>query len=164
MGKKTPHVRPDWDEYFINIALVVGERGTCDRGRSGAVLTKDNRIIMTGYVGSPPRLPHCDEAGHEMQERRHADGTVSKHCVRTLHAEENAMLHAAKFGVKIQGATMYSKMTPCINCARQMVACGIKRLVNLNDYHASAKSKALFKQAGIEHIIISDKEEEYTDK
>lgn len=155
MKSKVAYTRPSWDEYFLKIADVVGERGTCDRGRCGSVITLHNRIIMTGYVGSPAGQKHCDEVGHDMQERIHSDGTTSLHCVRTSHAEENAIIHAARFGISLDRSTIYTKMMPCINCARLIVSAGIKRVVASNDYHASNKSKELFDSAGIEASIVS---------
>ena len=80
------YVRPSWDEYFIQLTEVVGTRGTCDRGRVGSIITKDKRILCTGYVGAPVGLPSCDEVGHEMHTVTQEDGTISKHCIRTGHA------------------------------------------------------------------------------
>src|SRR5437762_13097291 len=91
--------RPSWDEYFIGMANYVGTRATCDRGRSGAVIARDKRVISTGYVGSPPGLPHCDDAGHDLHIVTNDDGSTSEHCIRTKHAEENAIAHAARYGV-----------------------------------------------------------------
>jgi dCMP deaminase len=156
--KQNTQVRPGWDDYFLELADVVGKRGTCDRGRCGAVITHSNRIIMTGYAGSPAGQPHCDEVGHDMQERKHSDGTLSNHCVRTSHAEENAIVHAARFGTSLDGATLYTKMMPCINCARLIITAGIIRVVAAHGYHASTKSSELFDSAGVEYAIISTKE------
>jgi dCMP deaminase len=116
------NIRPGWDDYFMTIAKIVGTRSTCDRLRAGAVLVKNNRIISTGYNGAPPGLPHCDgEAGHLME-----DG----HCVRTIHGEHNAILQAALIpGATTDGATMYTKYSPCIHCSKYIVAAGIKRVV-----------------------------------
>lgn len=152
----TDYKRPDWDEYFLQIAEVVGLRGSCDRGRCGAVITKDNRIVMTGYVGAPPGQPHCDEVGHDMQERKHSDGTSSSHCVRTAHSEENAIIHAAKFGVTLQGTKIYTKIFPCINCARMIVTAGIVEVMAQNAYQTSTKSKELFDSVGIKYTTIND--------
>src|SRR3989344_6849014 len=93
------HKRPSWDEYFLALADMVGSRGTCDRGRSGCVIARDKRILTTGYVGSPAGLPHCDEVGHIIHEVKHESGRLSSHCVRTIHAEENAIHQAAKLGI-----------------------------------------------------------------
>ncbi len=153
--------RPTWDEYFMEICRVVGNRATCDRGKSGAVIVKDKRIIATGYVGSPVGLPHCDEIGHEFKDTIHADGTITKHCLRTAHAEQNAICQAAKFGIAIDGSTIYCKMTPCYTCAKMMINAGIKRVVADKDYHAGDDTKRVFKEAGIQFEIVDNKVTEY---
>lgn len=85
--KSEKYKRPSWDEYFLKIAEMVGTRGTCDRGRNGAVLVKNKRILTTGYVGSPMGLPHCDEVGHMIHDVINIDGKITKHCIRTVHAD-----------------------------------------------------------------------------
>ena len=149
------YIRPSWDEYFMKIAKAVGERGTCDRGRVGCVLVKDKRIISTGYVGSPSGIKHCDELGHEMNTVDYGDGDIHKHCVRTAHAETNAIVQAARFGISTDGSTMYCMMVPCYNCAKNIVNAGIKRFVCEKDYHGGRRSKEIFKQAGVELEILT---------
>lgn len=156
--------RYTWDEYFMAICDTVGERGTCDRGRSGAVIVKDKRIVSTGYVGSPVGLPHCDEVGHEFKDTIHEDGHISKHCVRTTHAEQNAICQAARFGTAIDGGTLYCKMTPCYTCAKMIINAGIKRVVAQKDYHAGEDTKRVFGEAGIQFDIQDDTLEEYADQ
>ncbi len=153
--------RPSWDEYFIGMANYVGTRGTCDRGRAGCVIAREKRVISTGYVGSPPGLPHCDEVGHEMHKVVNEDGTESMHCVRTAHAEQNAIAQAARFGMSLDGATLYSKMTPCYACAKMIIAAGIKRVVSEKDYHASKRSKEILKEAGVKLEIMNKEIEKY---
>lgn len=156
------YVRPTWDEYFLSLLDPLGKRGTCDRGRSGAVIVSEgNTILATGYVGAPPGQPHCDEAGHMMKTVTDEDGNSSQHCVRTLHAEENAILQCAKDGIKLQGATIYCKMVPCYNCAMRIIRVGIKRIVAQKRYHADNLSLGLFKSAGIELSVLDDTVEEY---
>lgn len=152
-------VRPNWDEYFIGIMKSVADRATCDRGKSGAVLVKDNRILLTGYVGSPPGFDHCDEVGHMMKTVTHEDGSKSNHCVRTIHAEQNIICHAAKFGIATEGSTLYCKMVPCRTCAMLLIACGIKRIVCECRYHQGQES--LLEKAGIEIRIMNDSVVEY---
>ena len=137
------------------MADLVGTRGTCDRGQAGTVIVKDRRLLATGYVGSPVGLPHCDEVGHEIHTVTNEDGTVSQHCIRTAHSETNAIANAARFGVAIDGATMYSKMVSCYSCAKVVVNAGIKRFVAMRDYHKSAKTKEIFKKAGVKLEIIN---------
>ena len=153
--------RLSWDEYFMEIVKAVAKRATCNRGRSGCVIAKNKQILVTGYVGSPKGLPHCDEVGHQIKKTIHEDGHISEHCVRTTHAEQNALCQAAKLGIPIDGATLYCKMTPCIVCAKMIINCGIKRVVCEKDYHASVESKEMFKQAGVELDILNDEVEKY---
>lgn len=101
MAEEEKYIRPTWDEYFMEIARTVAKRATCDRGRSGCVIAKNKQIVCTGYVGSPQGLPHCDEIGHQFKQMTHEDGSVTNHCVRTVHAEQNAICQAAKLGVSV---------------------------------------------------------------
>jgi len=155
---KLKNKRPSWDEYFLKLVEVVGTRGTCDRGYAGAILVKNKRILSTGYVGAPSGLPSCDEVGHEMQTVTQEDGTVSKHCVRTAHAEQNAINNAARVGVAIEGGTLYCKMTPCYKCAQSIINSGIVRVVALRDYHAGVRTKEILKQADVKLEIIGEME------
>ena len=147
--------RPEWDLYFVNILKEVAKRGTCDRGRSGAIMVKDKQILCTGFVGAPSGLPHCDEVGHEMRKMIGEDGKISQHCVRTVHAEQNAICQSAKFGISLKGATCYCTMTPCYTCAKMLINAGIRRVVAVNDYHAGMDTKRIFGQAGVAFEIIS---------
>ncbi|MDR0972090.1 MAG: cytidine/deoxycytidylate deaminase family protein [Bacteroidales bacterium] len=150
------HKRPSWDEYFMSLADSVAKRATCDRGRSGCVIVKDKQILVTGYVGSPIGLAHCDEVGHLLKETIHEDGTITKHCVRTVHAEQNAICQAAKRGIALEGATLYCRMTPCRTCAMMIINCGIKRVVCQKKYHQGEESEKMFKDAKIEIIFFED--------
>jgi dCMP deaminase len=161
MEDSSNYKRPTWDEYFLEIAKVVGTRGTCDRGRNGAVLVKDRRILTTGYVGAPMGLAHCDEVGHLMSDVVNPDGTVSKHCIRTTHAEQNAIVQAALHGVSTEGATLYIKFEPCFTCTKMIINAGIKRIVCLKKYHAAELSRKFLKEAGVEIVYTEDGTEEY---
>jgi len=145
----------------MEIAKTVAMRATCDRGRSGCVIAKDKRILVTGYVGSPIGIPHCDEVGHQMKTVIHEDGTETQHCVRTTHAEQNAICQAAKLGVSIDGATVYCKMTPCSTCAKLIINSGIKKVVAEKNYHAGKESEELFKKSKVELEILDEKVELY---
>jgi dCMP deaminase len=147
--EKNVYVRPSWDEYFLNLADAVSKRATCDRGRAGTVIVKDKRILVTGYVGSPEGMPHCDDVGHDLKKSVDDKGVESWHCVRTVHSEQNAICQAARMGVSIQGATVYTRMTPCRVCAMLLINCGIKRIYCERKYHTGAESEELFKKAGI---------------
>jgi len=145
----------------MSIADMVGSRGTCDRGRSGCVIVKDKRVLVTGYVGSPIGLPHCDEVGHEFHKVTHGDGSESVHCIRTIHAEQNALAQAARMGIPLEGGTVYCKMTPCYVCAKMLMNAGIKRVVSAKDYHAAEQSKRIFRDGGIKLEIISPEQGTY---
>ena len=153
--------RPSWDEYFTHLALEVGKRATCDRGKSGCVIVKDKRIISTGYVGAPAGLPHCDEAGHLMHTVQNPDGTITQHCIRTSHAESNAIAQAARHGVSIKGSTLYCKMEPCLKCAQLIINSGIQRVVCMKQYHGAALTRETFKQAGVKLEVLKEELEKY---
>jgi len=148
-NKEEKFVRPSWDEYFLELADAVAKRATCDRGRSGCVIVRDKRILVTGYVASPAGFPHCDDVGHLMKTVVNEDGTKSEHCMRTVHAEQNAICQAAYLGVSINGATVYCRMTPCRTCAMLLINCGIKRVYCERKYHAGTESEEMFAKAGI---------------
>lgn len=147
--EENTYKRPSWDEYFMELANAAAKRATCDRGRSGCVIVKDKQVLVTGYVGSPIGLPHCDEVGHLFKKTFHEDETITTHCVRTVHAEQNAICQAARRGIALDGATLYCRMTPCRVCAMLIINCGIKRVVCEKKYHAGEESEEMFKQAGI---------------
>ena len=153
--------RPSWDEYFLSIMSAVGERATCDRGKSGCVIVKDKHILTTGYVGAPTGAHHCDEVGHLMKKVINEDGEISQHCVRTTHAEQNAICQAAKHGISINGATLYCKMEPCPVCAKMIINSGIKRVVALKKYHRAQESRDLFNISGVRLDVIEDEMETY---
>ena len=134
-------MRPDWDSYFLKIAFAVSERSTCDRAFVGCVLVLEKRILTTGFNGSPAGLPHCEEVGHLM---------VDGHCVRTIHAETNAIIQAALHGVSTKGSTCYVTHFPCINCTKALINAGITRLVYCNNYRIDENALAFLKAAQIE--------------
>jgi len=149
------------DAMFLKIAEIFGERATCNRGKSGAVLVKDRHIIAAGYVGAPPGFPHCDEAGHDLRTVKGEDGEEHIHCTRTIHAETNAILQSASFGISCRGATLYCHMTPCKNCAMLIVGVGIIRVVCNKRYHSDAESLSILRRAGIEVLIMNNVVEDY---
>ena len=158
------YVRPSWDEYFMEIADTVAKRATCDRGRSGCVIAKDRQILVTGYVGSPNGMPHCDDVGHQMKKTIHEDGSVTNHCVRTVHAEQNAICQAAKLGIALEGSTLYCRMTPCRTCAMLIINCGIKRVVCEKKYHAGIETEEMFKQVGIQLEFMCEEVLQYSNQ
>ena len=156
--KKT---RPSWDEYFMGICEKVAERCTCDRGKGGTVIVRDKRILTTGYIGSPPGIPHCDEEGHLLKTVKHDDGKETTHCMRTIHCELNAILQAAKLGIPLEGSTLYTFKAPCRNCAMAIISCGIKRVVAKMRYHGDFDTAALFKEAGVKFEVLSQEVAQY---
>lgn len=117
--------RVGWDEYFMSIARQVASRSTCDRKSVGAVVVLDRTILSTGYNGSIRGYPHCDDVGHMME---------GDHCVATIHAEANAIIQAARHGVKLEGATLYVTASPCWNCFKMLANVGIRRIVYAEFY------------------------------
>ncbi len=162
--KNNKHTRPSWDEYFIELANAVSKRATCDRGRSGCVIVRDRQILVSGYVGSPRGLAHCDEVGHLMKKVIHEDETISQHCVRTVHAEQNAICQAARLGISLENSTIYCRMTPCRTCAMLIINCGIKRVVCEKKYHSAEESEAMFKEVGIEIKYFSNDIQKYKEQ
>ena len=121
MGK-----RPNWDEYFLKLAMLASERATCPRMHCGCVLVKNKEVISTGYNGSIPGDVHCEDVGCLV---------VDNHCMRTVHAEMNALVQAAKHGHAVEGSTAYITNMPCTTCAKSLIIAGIKRVVVFSDYH-----------------------------
>ena len=160
---KEKYHRPSWDDYFMEVAHAISKRATCDRGRSGCVIARERQLIVTGYVGSPMGFAHCDEVGHHLKQVTHEDGSVTEHCMRTVHAEQNAICQAAKLGVSIEGATVYARMTPCRTCAMLLINCGIKRVVCERKYHQGGESEQMFANAGVELVYKYDEVQEYPD-
>jgi dCMP deaminase len=134
--------RADWDTYFMDIARVVATRATCDRKHVGAVLVRERTILSTGYNGSVRGLPHCDEAGHMME---------GGHCVATIHAEANAILQAARNGVRIEGADMYTTASPCWPCFKLIANAGMKRIV-YGEFYRDERIFEVARTLGIELV------------
>jgi dCMP deaminase len=141
--------RPSWDTYFIEIAHLVKTRATCPRRQVGAVIVRDRRILATGYNGAPRGLSHCPEDGHLND---YPQGCMrAGHCIRSLHAEQNALLQAAMIGVACEGATMYVSCQPCNMCAKMIINAGISKVIYEGDYPDDF-SVELFKDAEVELI------------
>ena len=138
--------RADWPQYFMNIAREVSTRSTCDRKFVGAVIVRDKSILSTGYNGSIRGLPHCDEVGHLME---------NDHCVRTVHAEANAIIQAARNGVNIADADIYTTASPCWECFKLIANVGIRRIF-YREFYREQKSFEMAKLLGIELIKIED--------
>jgi dCMP deaminase len=143
--------RPSWDEYFMKIAHLVAERSTCIRRRVGAIIVKDKRIISTGYNGAPRGLRHCLDAGCLREKLGIPSGERQELC-RGAHAEQNAIIQAASYGLSIEGSTMYCTTAPCSTCAKMIINAGIRRLV-LGERYPDALGETLIEEAGIETVI-----------
>jgi dCMP deaminase len=139
--------RPSWDSYFMDIAHLVATRATCPRRSVGAVLVKDRRILATGYNGAPRGISHCPDEGHKTE---WPGGCLrAGHCIRALHAEQNALLSAAMIGTPCAGATMYVTCQPCNTCAKMIINAGIEKVIYEGDYPDDF-SLELFREAKME--------------
>lgn len=154
-------MRPSWDDYFLKLVDEVAARATCDRGKSGCVVVRNKRIICTGYVGSPSGMPHCDDVGHDFKQVIDDDGTARQHCVRTVHAEQNAIVQAARYGLQLEGTTIYCSMEPCRVCAMLIASSGVSRVVAHKRYHAGGDTPEILGAAGVDLVIIDDVVETY---
>jgi len=139
--------RPSWDEYFMAIAEQVARRSTCLRRHVGAVLVVDRRILATGYNGAPSGVPHCAESGCLREQMAVPSGQRHELC-RGLHAEQNAIIQAAKHGVRIAGAMLYTTHHPCSMCAKVTINAGIERILCREDYPDDL-GKSLLKMGGV---------------
>ncbi len=141
-------VRPDWDTYFLEIANVVKSRSTCIRRQVGAIIVKDHRIIATGYNGAASGAPHCETVGCLREKLGIRSGERHELCV-AIHAEQNAIVQAAKYGVSIDGATLYCTNQPCAICAKMLVNAGIGRIV-FNGAYPDKFAEKILKEGNIE--------------
>lgn len=126
-------MRPSWDSYFAQLAKLVSSRSTCLRVHHGAVIVKDNRILATGYNGSPPATYHCEAVGTCYREAKNIPHGQRYELCRAVHAEQNALLQAAKYGIPISGASIYITDVPCEICAKLLHCAGIKEIIIIED-------------------------------
>ncbi len=125
--------RPSYDEYFMEMAHVVAKRSTCLRRKVGAILVKEKHILSTGYNGAPKGLKHCSETGCIREDQNIPSGERHELC-RGLHAEQNAIIQAAVFGVSIKGSVLYCTNTPCIVCVKMLINAGVTEIIYAGDY------------------------------
>jgi dCMP deaminase len=140
---KLAHMRPGWDEYFMGIARTVASRATCPRASVGAVVVRDHRILTTGYNGSARHAGHCLDVGCEM---------LNGHCVRTVHAEANAIVQGALHGVGLAGSTIYCTHQPCLHCSKLLISAGILR-VTYEQAYPDGLAEKLLAEAGVESTL-----------
>lgn len=134
-------MRKSWHEYFAEIALKVSERATCPRLHVGAVIVKDKRIIATGYNGSTHGDEHCEDVGCKV---------VDGHCIRTIHAETNAIYQCAKNGIDTEGSIIYVTHLPCLNCTKAIIQAGIKKIYYIESYRKDEYTVELLEKSGVE--------------
>jgi dCMP deaminase len=142
--------RASWDQYFMAIARQVATRSTCDRKHVGAVVVRDRMILTTGYNGSIRGLPHCDDVGHMME---------AGHCVRTVHAEANSIVQAARNGVRLESADIYVTASPCWNCFKLIANSGLKRIV-FAEFYRDERIFEFSQKLGIELVHLPEGSEE----
>jgi dCMP deaminase len=141
------HARPSWDEYFLSITRQVATRSTCVRRHVGAILVHGKRILCTGYNGAPRGVAHCVDRGCLREQLGIPSGQQTELC-RGLHAEMNALLQAAAYGIVVSGATLYSTHFPCSLCAKMLINTGIERIVVAEDY-PDGLAKDLLREAAV---------------
>ena len=140
--------RPDWDEYFMDIAHVVSKRGNCSRRKVAALIVSDRRIISTGYNGTPRGIQNCCDGGCPRCASDAPSGDNLGECI-CAHAEENAIVQAAYHGIAVRDSTLYCILSPCLMCTKMIINAGIKEVVYETEYHFTGQARALFETAGV---------------
>ncbi|MDI6701056.1 MAG: dCMP deaminase family protein [bacterium] len=146
--------RPSWDEYFMEITKLVSSRATCLRRKVGAIIVKDRHILSTGYNGPPKGVKHCDELGGCLREKLNIPSGERMELSRAVHAEQNAIIQAAKLGINIEGADMYVTNQPCFICAKMIINAGIKRVI-INEGYPDKYAEDILKEAGVELVFLN---------
>jgi len=149
--------RKSWDQYFMEMALHVGSRSTCLRRSVGAVIVKEKRVLSTGYNGAPAGFEHCLEVGCLRDQMKVPSGEKHELC-RGIHAEQNAVVQAARFGVMIKDSTIYTTTFPCVICAKILINAGILKIVYLGDYKDWLSEKMLTEESEIELVAYGEGE------
>ncbi len=150
----TAEHRPAWEEYFMDIAILVAKRSTCLRRAVGALIIKDKRILATGYNGAPSGIRHCSEVGCLRETMNIKSGQRHELC-RGIHAEQNAIIQAAYHGVPIKGASLYCTNLPCSICTKMIINAGIKKIYYQEGY-ADELSRDMLAEAKIEVIQLGN--------
>ena len=152
-------MRPHWDTYFMRITKLVATRSSCLRRSVGAVLVKDKRILATGYNGAPAGMAHCEEAGC-LRDQLHIPSGERHELCRGLHAEQNAIIQAARQGTEIKDSTLYCTTAPCSLCAKMLINAGVTRIVYEGSY-PDERAMAFFAEAGVkvEHFVLEEDEQ-----
>lgn len=145
--------RPSWEEYFMEIACLVARRSTCLRRRVGALMVKGKNILATGYNGTPSGITHCEQVGCLRQQLNVPSGERHELC-RGLHAEQNAIIQAAKHGINIADATLYCTNSPCIICSKMLINAGVQRIIYQEGY-PDLLSMEMLAESGVEVLEFS---------
>ncbi len=151
--------RPDWDEYFMEIANVVALRSNCSRRHVAAVIVKDKRVISTGYNGTPRGIKNCNEGGCPRCSSNAPSGTALTECLCS-HGEENAIVQAAYHGISVKDATLYTTFSPCLLCAKMIINAGIREVVYRERYSIDSTSRSILAEAGVKLRALGEKEQE----
>lgn len=151
------------DDYFMDIARVVAEKCTCDRGKCGCVIVKDNSVISSWFANAPEGSETCEMVGHQIFSMVNDKWEEEEHCMRNNCAEQNAIASAARKWIALEWATLYVTMTPCTirHCAHMIVACGIKRVVCDKRYQHGQEAEAIFRWAWVACVFLNDETMEY---
>jgi len=145
--------RPDWNSYFMEITKLVSTRATCLRRKVGAIIVKDRHILATGYNGPPKGVPHCSELGGCMRDKLNVPSGERMEISRAVHAEQNAIIQAARLGINIEGGDMYVTNQPCFICAKMIINAGIKRIFVMEPY-PDKFAEEILNQAKVELIFL----------
>lgn len=143
--------RPSWHEYFMQITELVSTRSTCLRRKVGAVITRDKRILTTGYNGPPEGIIHCEKRGGCLRDELNIPSGQRMELSRAIHAEQNAIIQAAKVGISIQDSTLYVTAHPCFTCAKMLINAGVKRIIYKEGY-PDEFAREILKEAGVEVV------------
>ncbi len=147
--------RPNWDEYFMEMAELTAKRSTCLRRQVGAVIVKDKHIVATGYNGAPTGLAHCEERGGCLRQQLGVPSGERHELCRALHAEQNAIIQAAALGNSIDGATIYVTNQPCVICAKMIINAGIKKII-VKDGYPDEMAKGILAEAGLDVVMLGE--------
>ncbi|MCB2166106.1 MAG: cytidine/deoxycytidylate deaminase family protein [Deltaproteobacteria bacterium] len=153
--------RPSWDTYFMDITTLVAKRTTCLRRAVGAIIVKDKRILSTGYNGAPSHIRHCREVGCLREQLKVPSGQRHELC-RGIHAEQNAIIQAAFYGVSIKDATLYCTTQPCSICAKMLINAGIRKICYQSGY-ADPMATEMLAEAGVDLIHLNHSDQEATE-
>ena len=153
--KFVPRERATWDEYFMSIAELTARRSTCLRRNVGAVIVQDRHIVATGYNGAPRGIDHCAQRGGCLREELNIPSGERHELCRALHAEQNAIIQAATFGLSIEGATIYITHAPCVICSKMIINAGIKKIIVGAEYPDSFSAEIL-EEAGLKIVSLGN--------